>query len=317
MKIFIHIGTHKTGSTHIQNTCKSLREKLNQQGVCYPVKGYSQSGHHELAWAMMNNDKEKTERFVNAAIKEAKGCTAILISSEEFEFVRNFEVFSEVFSPHEVEVIAYFRRQDKYLESEYNQHVKMYENRFSGDIYKFFMYHDFFTRFKYDELIEKWGKTQVISKFHIKSYDLESSRNNLLGAFAECIGLDDNIFIQEGVKRANISIPPRDIIYIARLNSEEGVTREDHEKFLRFLVKNNKSLERNYGVGEKFLNNLYSRRLFGRFDKSNKILSERYCSGEPLFKMNFDQCRKTVIDYHGDFDPEFYFWLKRESGVSE
>lgn len=44
MKIYIHAGTFKTGSSGLQNSLYYQRDKLLQNGVLYPVTGISENG---------------------------------------------------------------------------------------------------------------------------------------------------------------------------------------------------------------------------------------------------------------------------------
>ena len=61
VKIFVHIGTHKTGTTSIQKFARSNEEKLKMKGFFYP--GYSilgkkeHYGHHHIAHALAMQKK--------------------------------------------------------------------------------------------------------------------------------------------------------------------------------------------------------------------------------------------------------------------
>ncbi len=55
--VYLHIGTHRTGSTSIQRFMANAEEALAEQGIIYPKTGRpdtdwtNQYGHHELAWS--------------------------------------------------------------------------------------------------------------------------------------------------------------------------------------------------------------------------------------------------------------------------
>jgi len=52
--LFVHIGTHKTGTTSIQNFLRNHATSLNECGVFVPKSGTldENSGHHNIAWEM-------------------------------------------------------------------------------------------------------------------------------------------------------------------------------------------------------------------------------------------------------------------------
>lgn len=318
MRVLIHIGTHKTGSTLIQNVCKSLHADLKKQGVYYPVEGYSQAGHHELAWALMKGDASTAAQYVEGAVSKASGCHTLIFSSEEFEFLRNFKLLSELLADYEVDVICYFRRQDKYLESEYNQHVKMMDTRFCSDIFKFYMYHDFHRRFNYVALVSGWDKSGLINRFHVLSYDREAKRDYLLGSFFDCIGVGLDV-VGEGLTttRANKSVSPSSLIYLARLNELNGVDPERRNRFISAVSNKIASHKENLSSKKEcFLSPEYAQRLVKRFDGSNKKLAKRFCNGRELFEMSFVESN-DVIDFYHDFDSALYSEVLGELGLNE
>jgi len=127
--LYVHVGTHKTGTTAIQKFLYDNKNLLADKGVrrlqVGVPEGSEQSwGHHQLAWALQNYDQKSIWKM---AAREAMGSSAALISSEEFSLIRKVSFYDPVrknFSHTLVRPICYLRRQDKYLESVYNHHVK-------------------------------------------------------------------------------------------------------------------------------------------------------------------------------------------------
>ncbi|QXD16183.1 hypothetical protein GQ464_004310 [Rhodocaloribacter litoris] len=66
-KVFVHAGTHKTGSTSLQVFLAKTQVLLAEQGVLYPRsgrpdrKGVVSAGHHELAWSLLGKHGVKTD----------------------------------------------------------------------------------------------------------------------------------------------------------------------------------------------------------------------------------------------------------------
>lgn len=58
-KCFIHIGTHKTGTTSIQHLLIRNSSALRERGYCYPQAGRLElsPGHHNLAWEISSDHR--------------------------------------------------------------------------------------------------------------------------------------------------------------------------------------------------------------------------------------------------------------------
>jgi hypothetical protein len=88
-EIVLHIGTHKTGTTTIQDTLFQSRAALAAHGIVYPAIGRA-SGHHTLAtrWITLpphyRGPRPPLALWHELADAHAGGTDTILLSSEEF-----------------------------------------------------------------------------------------------------------------------------------------------------------------------------------------------------------------------------------------
>lgn len=87
--IYLHIGTHKTGTTYIQNLCGKNYDLLKSNGVLYPFQGRKPTtGHHNIGWFYSNRGLyfKDTPFSTKELIKEIESTSLdkILISSEVF-----------------------------------------------------------------------------------------------------------------------------------------------------------------------------------------------------------------------------------------
>lgn len=89
MKLFLHVGTHKTGSTHLQIYLRRHAADLARSGLVYPdladwFGGKPQTAHHQLIAAASLRKKrfDAVRRRVDQARLEAGPGEAMLISSE-------------------------------------------------------------------------------------------------------------------------------------------------------------------------------------------------------------------------------------------
>lgn len=148
MKLILHIGTPKTGTTAVQQFLHRNQRKLTEYGFHYATPTHSSEHANDVANALCTGDSRAVRTFLARHVKSARrrAAGAILISSENF-YARNVLVamqrqqvlpnalerdrmFVETLRallPDEIatcRIVCYFRRPDRYAESLYNQHVK-------------------------------------------------------------------------------------------------------------------------------------------------------------------------------------------------
>ncbi len=128
MRLYLHIGTMKTGSTSIQNLLYINRDFINNQGYHYPlsVKNYlSLNDHNPIAYKLhfflQNNDVNNTEAVSNVfkeLIDEIKtsGVENIIISTENIQFlfyekerIEKLKILLGHLGFDEIKIIVYLR----------------------------------------------------------------------------------------------------------------------------------------------------------------------------------------------------------------
>lgn len=191
MKIVIHIGTHKTGTSSLQSFCSDNREALLRHGVLYPKLPNRSKSFNFLAAHLAFGRLDETRRFFDKAIQTAQRANVetILVIGESFYamtafFYRLYERPCGDYWEREEQCVAalrtclsnnvdfafygYVRRQNHFLESLYNQCVKHWPG-FDGDI------EDFLQRMNetmdYSRHIEIWENVFGIEAVHICSYE--------------------------------------------------------------------------------------------------------------------------------------------------
>jgi hypothetical protein len=126
MKIYVHIGLNKTGTSAIQAFLLRHPEFLAQNGFIYPKAGReSKPAHHDVAGMIRDNDKEGLKKFAESLKKEVleTGLEKVIISSELFHTVSP-KILREVLPSQSVTPIIYVRNHIDYLNSWYRQGVK-------------------------------------------------------------------------------------------------------------------------------------------------------------------------------------------------
>ncbi len=82
MKLIIHPGLHKTGSTYLQHVLNDHHAQLAARGVYYQHQsGYP--AHHAAAWRLLAGDEQPLIKMAREASEAA--CSALILSSEDLE----------------------------------------------------------------------------------------------------------------------------------------------------------------------------------------------------------------------------------------
>lgn len=134
-RIYLHIGTHKTGTTSIQQFLTRNRHLLAQQGYCYPVtkSGADAFVHHTFTASLdtyLAARKQGSELADSEFLRVARdsGLKRLVLSSENLswvsqpeEIIRLYTVLSKL--AEDVRVICCIRRQDRAAVSHHQQGV--------------------------------------------------------------------------------------------------------------------------------------------------------------------------------------------------
>ena len=206
MKLIIHIGTHKTGTTAIQRAFSANREKLLQHGVWYPnyfeVIGGEKSSyaHLDIAKGIMNErcllSRDDSLKFLQGLHQNAKRVNAnkVLLSAESFlrgregndkkiwQKIQNFQLLlkDSLSDFTDIQIVVTFRSYVDYLESLFNEHVKA--TNYEKDIFTF--HEEYAERFNYKAIVSSWekifGEVKVISFQDLDKNFLERSWTELV-----------------------------------------------------------------------------------------------------------------------------------------
>lgn len=216
--IVLHIGTHKTGTTSIQDALRVAEERLLQQGILFPQTGrpHGQSGQHMLAWAAIKNKQHKLPEPATPvwdALQEemlAARPRMTILSSEGFEQASRGEInaIKQQLREHTVTVIVYLRNPRAYLRSAYKQQVKMGKCHIS--------FRQFIEKnidgCDYRSLVYRWADAFGEESVRVRLFEVASKRG-LLRDFARTIGFDEDLLSEE--VRTNVS-PSDEVIRVVR-----------------------------------------------------------------------------------------------------
>ena len=133
-RIFVHIGTHKTGTTSIQFFLTEERERLRQCGIFVPHAGTgiaeAPAGHHNIAYELCDHPGYDARLAgVAALIAELRDAAepVAVISSENLQFLHRsperLRGFDQALAAlgYERTYVVFFRNAEDYFLSLYSQ----------------------------------------------------------------------------------------------------------------------------------------------------------------------------------------------------
>lgn len=204
-KVYLHIGTPKTGTSAIQKALLDNSEYLEANGFMYPQhtvdpNGISSGNGAYLIHLMCIGKKEKAKLILHEFLNQAKG-KSLILSSENF--YRYPELTYELIP--NAKIIVYIREQSEQIRADYNQSVKRhYQIYFLNQALNATLNkNDPFFNF---ELLFKWKELYGLSHMSVRKYNTdEFPENNIVFDFVDALGLSSAAVKCKTVQRVNIS----------------------------------------------------------------------------------------------------------------
>jgi hypothetical protein len=211
VKVYIHIGTPKTGTSSIQKFLFDNRKILLEKGYLYSAYGRAGSklqasisvaalfSHHNLVWeltkATVYDPKAGGWKEILGEIKHLKAKN-VVISSEFFYGIVDYDKLISLkdLLGCETKIIVYLRRQDQYFQSLYSQAIKM--GRPHESITQYILANKF--KCDYYKLLEPWRKTFGQENIIVRVFDKKQLKGGVIQDFLETINVNmDKVEIEK------------------------------------------------------------------------------------------------------------------------
>jgi hypothetical protein len=226
MRLILHAGTHKTGTTSIQKVLADNRDALRTQGVFYPTGrvpfGESAVPHHEFAHAMTGADPEGRRlaaAFVSSALSDARKDDQVIISAEPiYRHVsgrndyrcftlsnywelrkRYLDAVARQLRDFDVNVLLFFRHADTFAEALY---LALAEKSYWRGAFEHFLT-EFAPWFQYERQIQLFRS--AFGKLEVQSYEASLPEGGAVAAFFSAIGVP----MPEGAKDVWVRRSPK------------------------------------------------------------------------------------------------------------
>jgi len=209
MRMVLHIGTHKTGTTTIQKFVDRHRKKLANRGFWYPnyriILRPGQYAHQDLAHGFAGQstkriDYDLARKFIKKICAQGADYDTVFLSSEPFyrhtfpetkegspDYWKNRRAYVErvgdAFGGADVSIVAVVRRQDHFAQSLYNENLKV--TRYARALEDFF--EDKFPLFQYGEQFKIWA--DLFGAVNVMIFeDLVAAPRDLAKEFLQRVG---------------------------------------------------------------------------------------------------------------------------------
>jgi hypothetical protein len=275
MQLVIHAGIHRTGTTSLQRCLARNRAALAAAGVGYPGEG---GNHQPLAWAL-HRGQAGAEAVL--ALVEAAEAPRLVLSGEDFAIHRDLGWLEAVAARVDTRVVFYLRRQDHWLMSWYNQHVKWPFNREKSrmDPQAFLAAIDDFYWIDYARLLGRWS--EVLGEARVGAAVVERGQvEDATGDFLARLGVEAGGLEDEGA-RTNDSLP----VHMLEVARHLGLYELKGGRRMKLLTALRS------GLADKApavrVTTVYSpeerNRVIDRYDASNRAAARRFLGREALF----------------------------------
>jgi hypothetical protein len=306
MRIFLHIGVEKTGTSSIQRFFRLNREALKKQSVLYSSAAGNEN-HMALAAAAQDEQKRDDLRIIYeldsplkirefrmrlsrelAAEAANSGCSTLVLSGEHcssrLTTAEEVETLIHVLRAvsDDITVIVYLRRQDEFLCSTYSTDVKSGHTgpmRMPGpELRK--------NRYDYDLLLERWSGAVGREKIVCKVYESDKFPNgDVVADFANVIGMASDRDYQQP-KRINESLDIGTLEFLRLFNTVVPRFKDKRPNPLRGKIV--QLLQRVSDGPRPTLPSAELGEFMGYFRESNARVAEKYFGqierdGDPLF----------------------------------
>ena len=274
MRVFLHAGVHRTGTTSLQTFLSANRVALALRGVAYP----GDRVHHQHFASGLKSGKTSAADL-GAEIEAAVGARQVVFSAEDFAGLTDLGWLAELAARYPVQVQFYLRRQDHWVMSWYNQHIKWPFHRWKSKMgpRAFLDAIDEFHWLDYAALVARWAAVlgdERVGVAVVEPGQVQDVRDDFLARLGVTgDGLD------RAAGRLNDSLPVH-MLEIARHLGLWEMPPPQRNRVLRALRE---GLDDKTPPAKTVFSPAQRHAILERFAVSNRTLAERYFGRSELF----------------------------------
>jgi len=273
-RLTLHIGIHRTGTTGLQRGLAANRDRLSALGKCYPLKG---TNHQDIAWGLHRG--KMTAKDLVRTLEPYANKGHIILSGEDFCIHRNLDWLAPLKEIYDIDAIIYLRRQDHWLMSWYNQHVKWPFSRKHSVMTprEFLECLDEFHWLDFECMLGLWERALGREKVAVRIIE-KGQVEDAIGDFLGHAGIDRNA-LKFDASAQNDSLPTETLEYVRRAGMYD-IANPERVAIIGFLQEVAKSA----GCKARTLYTAAERQgVLDRFEASNRAVAQHWFGRDDLF----------------------------------
>lgn len=221
MKVILHIGTHKTGTTTLQHFLTANKEGLAERGFCYSpeLMPQNKTQHSEIALLFKRGMVKDAADLLKELLEPRGEIHTAILSGEEFNDMKleQLSMLKGLLASHDVTVVLYVRNLYDYYYSVLSEHSKGKVYLTSPEALMMRM------ELRPDDIILKWESLFGHDNVMIRSYDLVRQGHGLLRDFIENVLRIRDFPVLNKRRDDNRSIDHITATFFNRLNSASSL----------------------------------------------------------------------------------------------
>ncbi|MEO0736849.1 MAG: hypothetical protein AAFZ35_08580 [Cyanobacteria bacterium J06649_12] len=228
VRVYLHIGTAKTGTTTLQRFLCKNEKVLSDLGYLYPKSGRPANNpiaHYNLANAIGSDSRlynrhtgqwtDVSNQFLELHQEiEQKNLSRVIISCESFSRnPKELEKLQQELSRYEVKILVYLRKQEKFLLSAYIESIKQ------GSYLSFQEYIDKkLDLVNYYDLLSLWSSLFGKDNLIIRIFEQDKLKGTIFEDFLFNVDIEDTSKFNLDIANYNVSPPAKTINFLRYLN---------------------------------------------------------------------------------------------------
>lgn len=274
MKILIHAGIHRTGTSSLQRFLQQNREILARHKIAYPG---TEIHHQKTAWALKRNPSDY--KVINQLLENHGDSKLCILSGEDFCIHTDLSWLAELASKHDVHALFYLRRQDHWVMSWYNQHIKWPFDRSKSRMSKdeFLASIDDFYWLDFHVMLTRW--CDVIGKDKLSVAVIEPGQvEDVTSDFVQRAGLP-SAELMPIERRDNDSLP----VHVLEVARQLGLFELPPKTRSRITLALCKSLADKASPARTIFSPTERSTMLEKFDSSNQLVATKFIGRKELF----------------------------------
>lgn len=296
IRVVLHIGSTKTGSTYLQHWLDRNRPQLLSQGVYYPEVGlFRQKGrpHKTAGHAMFTGAATQGDPRLLDHIKAAIGLSkekihTVLLSSEAYFLNRHAPKLCDYFHNFDVQMLVYLRRQDSWANSQYCEFVSGGATvRVSDSVDDWLNKLSTKRYLSYNQMLQKWEKCIGVDNITVRPFERSEFKGGTLESdFCDIVGISNpSTLAAVGDKERNTaSLNTAYVELLKHLNSSSFKSKSNYFSFIEGVHDVFTRLNKKDASSVQMLTEEQSSRIMQEHAKGNSEIARKYTGVErPLF----------------------------------